>query len=132
MAPAPLVVYQRMLLDTAQDPPVTATAPPDEELTPLDGCRLVDEVELVADDADDEAAELLDACELDADVPGIVAALTAAKTPTPASELAAAPTVRRCSSRRAASRERTLAWVEFVGSMCPSLAEAAKSYLRAG
>jgi len=36
-APAPRVVYQRRLLDTGQcEAPETATALPDEELTPLE------------------------------------------------------------------------------------------------
>jgi hypothetical protein len=53
-----------------------------------------DELELVLDDSlvvlvEDDA--VLD----DADVPGIVAALTAAKTPTPAIAATDAPTVRR-------------------------------------
>jgi len=111
---------------------VTATEPPDEEPTPRDGCRLLDEVELVDADADEEVVAVFVACEADADVPGIVAALTAANTPTAASEPAAAPTVRRSSIRKAASRERTRARVAFVISMGPSLKEGAKSYLRGG
>jgi hypothetical protein len=106
---------------------VTATAPPDEELTPLDGCRLLTELELDdddVDDVDDEVADVFAACAVA--VPGMVAALTAAKTPTPASEPAAAPTVRRWSNRRAASRERTLARVALVVGMGLSLPEGAK------
>lgn len=92
---------------------MTTTEPPDDELTPLDGCRLPDELELDdgdVDDVDDVDGEVADEfADCAADVPGMVAALTAAKTPTPASEAAATPTVRRCSNRSAASRERTLA-----------------------
>jgi hypothetical protein len=119
-------------LDTGQDPPVTATAPPDEELTPLEGCRLLDELELVDEEVDDEVADVFEACAVDVDVPGIVAALTAANTPTPAREPAAAPTVKRCSKRKAASRDRTLARVASVAAMGLSLPEGAKSYLGAG
>jgi hypothetical protein len=114
---------------------VTATGLPDVELTPLDGCRLPDELELdddEVDDVDDEVAAVFAACAVDVDAPGMVAALTAAKTPTPASEPAAAPTVRRCSNRSAASRERTRAWVALVVGMGLSLPDGAKSYLRAG
>ena len=52
----------------------------------------------------DESLELLvelEALEVDADVPGMVAALTAAKTPTPATAAIDAPTVMR-SRRRSA------------------------------
>ena len=131
-APAPRVVYQRTLEDTRQDPPVTATGVLDDELTPLDGCRALEELEVELELVDDEVADVFDAWEVEADVPGMVAALTAANTPTPATAPAAAPTVRRCSKRKAASRERTLAWVALVVSMAPSLPEAAKPYLRAG
>jgi hypothetical protein len=93
-APAPRVVYQRTLLDTVQDPPVTTTALPDDELTPLD--ELEELVELADGDVDDVAVD--EAVPDDEDeLPGMVAALTAAKTPTPASAPTAAPTVRRCS-----------------------------------
>ncbi|OLB81078.1 MAG: hypothetical protein AUI15_40455 [Actinobacteria bacterium 13_2_20CM_2_66_6] len=92
-------MYQRTLEDTRQDPPVTATAPPDDELTPLDDCRpleeLAVELELVDLDVDVDALDVFEACDVDDDVPGMVAALTAANTPTPASALAAAPIVRR-------------------------------------
>ena len=44
-----------------------------------------------------------------ADVPGMVAALIAAKTPTPATAATDAPTVMLWSRRRALSRERALA-----------------------
>ena len=115
---------------------MTATGVLDDELTPLEGCRPLEELEveleLVDDEVADEVADVFDAWEVEADVPGMVAALTAANTPTPATAPAAAPTVRRCSKRKAASRERTLAWVALVVSMAPSLPEAAKPYLRAG
>src|SRR6266567_1971084 len=74
-APAPRVVYQRTPEDKRQEPPVTATAPPEDELTPLDDCRPLEELELV-DDEVEEVDEVFDAC--DVDVPGMVAALTAA------------------------------------------------------
>jgi len=119
-------VYQRTPEDKRQEPPVTATAPPEDELTPLDDCRPLEELELV-DDEVEEVDEVFDAC--DVDVPGMVAALTAANTATPANAPTAAPTVRRCSKRNAASRARTLAWVGLVISMGPSLPEGAKPYL---
>ena len=45
----------------------------------------------------------------DADVPGMVAALTTAKTPTPANAPIAAPAVNRLRRRMASSRARILA-----------------------
>ena len=65
---------------------------------------------------DDVVEDLLDVDVVDAELPGIVAALTALRRPTAASAAAAAPTVRRFSSRRAASR----AWMRVV-SMFASL-----------
>jgi hypothetical protein len=44
-------------------------------------------------------------------MPGMVDALTAPKTPTPASAPMAAPVVSRLSRRNAASRARILSWV---------------------
>ena len=93
-APAPRVVYQRTLLLTAQrEPPLTATPLLDEELTPLFGWIVPDEL-----DVEVESLALLvevEALEAEADVPGMVAALTAAKTPTPATAAIDAPTVIR-------------------------------------
>jgi hypothetical protein len=65
-----------------------------------------DEVE---DDVDVEVADAL-AVELLA-VPGIVLALMAPNSPTPATALIAAQVVSRFRRRMAASRARTLAWV---------------------
>lgn len=98
-APAPRVVYQRTLLLTGQlEAPETAEAVPDDELTPLDGCRLLAELEDVADDEDEVVVDVPDGWPADADVPGMVAALTAPKRPTPATAAIAAPTVSRFSS----------------------------------
>jgi len=138
-APAPRVVYQRTLLLTAQrEPPLTATPPLDEELTPLLDWIVLDAL----DESDESEVEVLDeplvllveleALEGEADVPGMVAALTAAKTPTPATAAIEAPTVMRSRSRSASSRERARARVEFVGSMPDRLPYAPKPCLRAG
>jgi len=141
-APAPRVVYQRTLLDTGQrEAPETATPPPDEEPTPLEDFSPLDEED---EDEEDEDVDVLDEVEvlevaevavsLDAEeelVPGMVAALTAPKTPTPATAANAAPNVRRLSSRIAASRARTRMAVWSVLSMGYSLAEGAKPHLRA-
>ena len=139
-APAPRVVYQRTLLDTGQwEAPETATPPPDEELTPLEDCSPLDEEDEEVEDVDVLAeVEVLEvddvAVSLDAEVelvPGMVAALTAPKIPTPATAAKAAPKVRRLSSRIAASRARTRTAVWSVLSMGYSLAEGAKPHLRA-
>lgn len=81
---------------------------------------------------DDEAELELEPELVDAAVPGIVAALTAAKMPTPATAAMEAPTVMLCSRRRASSRVRALARVTCVGSMVDSMGRAAKPYLRSG
>ncbi len=87
-------MYQRTLLLTAQrEPPLTATPLLDEELTPLFGWIVPDEL-----DVEVESLVLLvevEALEAEADVPGMVAALTAAKTPTRATAASDAPTVIR-------------------------------------
>jgi hypothetical protein len=62
----------------------------------------LDEVELVV--------AVLAVCEV-AVVPGMVDALTAPSTPTPASAPTATPVVSRLSRRKAASRARILSWV---------------------
>jgi hypothetical protein len=102
-APAPRVVYQSRAFDTAQcDAPDTARPEPLlVELTPLEGCSPLDEVA----ELDDEDDVVFDADALVEDAPGMVAALTAAKTPTAATAPTAAPTVRRLRRRSAASRE---------------------------
>ena len=120
-APAPRVVYQRRLFGTADqcEPPVTTMPVPDDELTPLEGWSPLDELDEVDEVEDvvvDEEAvpdvPAVDAVELDD--PGMVAALTALKTPTPAMAARAAPVVRRLSLRIAASRTRILVSFSFL------------------
>ena len=98
-APAPRVVYQRTLLLTAQrEPPLTATPLLVEELTPLLDWMVLDESDELEVDVLEDSLVLLveeDAVLDDAAVPGMVAALTAAKTPTPATAATDAPTVSR-------------------------------------
>ncbi len=134
-APAPRVVYQRTLLLKAQrEPPVTATPVPEDELTPLfDSMVLPDEVDVLEELSvvplvdEDAEVELVEAA-----VPGIVAALTAAKMPTPATAAIEAPTVMLCSRRSASSRVRARARTSCVGSMFDSMGGAANPYLRSG
>jgi len=103
-APAPRVVYQRMLLDNVQcEAPDTTEPVLVDEPTPLDGCKLLDALDELEDDEDDA----LDVCERDDVVPGFVTALTAPNTPTPAIEARAAPIVIWFSNRSAASRTFT-------------------------
>lgn len=86
---------------------MTATPVPDDDVIPLEGWIVLDELEDCEVDAFEEEVPLEDeAVGADADVPGMVAALTAAKTPTPATAASDAPTVRRCRRRSASSRER--------------------------
>jgi hypothetical protein len=98
-APAPRVVYQRTLLLTAQrEPPLTATPLLVEEPTPLLDWIVVEEPEELDVDVLEESLVLLveeEAVLDDAACPGMVAALTAAKTPTPATAATDAPTVNR-------------------------------------
>jgi hypothetical protein len=105
-----------MLLDTRQrDAPVVAWATPDEEVTPVDGCRLLE----VEDEVDVEV-ELLEVAALaveEAEVPGMVAAPTAPSTATDATAPNAAATVRRFMSASAVSRDRMRRSVESVASM---------------
>jgi hypothetical protein len=93
-------------LFTAQrEPPLTATPLLDEELTPLLDWIVPDELDEFDEVSEELEVEVLDeslvllvefeAVEAEADVPGIVAALTAANTPTPATAATDAPTVRR-------------------------------------
>ena len=63
----------------------------------------------------------VEAVEGEADVPGIVAALTAANTPTPATDAIDKLTVRFCRRRSAWSRVRARARVAFVNSMSDRL-----------
>jgi hypothetical protein len=59
-APAPRVVYQRIELDTGDhDPPDTTVPLPDDELTPLEGCR-PDDADDCDEDVDDVDAEALE------------------------------------------------------------------------
>ena len=91
----------------------------------LDGVEVLEELSVVPLVDDDAVLELVDAA-----VPGIVAALIAAKMPTPATAAIDAPTVMFCNRRRASSRVRALTRVTFVGSMVESMGRAAKPYLR--
>ena len=127
-APAPRVVYQRRLFVIAQcDAPDTAEPVLVDELTPLDGCRLLDELdddefEDVDVDVDDDVVEELDVCVVEEDVPGLVAALTAPNTPTPARARIETLTVMRLSKLNAASRAAARTRVARVVSMataCP-------------
>jgi hypothetical protein len=53
-------VYQRIELDTgAHDPPDTTVPLPDDELTPLEGCR-PDDAEACDEDVDDVDVEALE------------------------------------------------------------------------
>jgi len=83
--------------------------PPDEEVTPLEDWSPLDEDvdvldEVEALDVEELAVWVEDEVEV---VPGMVAALTALKTPSPATAAKAAPVVSRWSRLRAASRART-------------------------
>jgi hypothetical protein len=85
-----------------------------EEVTPpLDGWRLLDDelVELEAADDEPEASVGVDA------LPGMVAALMAANTPTAPRATAPTQKVNRFSSRRPASRA-SMRVISMVGSLC--------------
>ena len=125
-APAPRVVYQSRLFVIAQcDAPDTAEPVLVDELTPLDGCRLLDELdddEFADEDEDEDVVEELDVCVVEEDVPGLVAALTAPNTPTPARARIETLTVMRLSKLNAASRAAARTRVARVVSMataCP-------------
>ncbi|HET7338179.1 MAG TPA: hypothetical protein VFK22_01410, partial [Candidatus Dormibacteraeota bacterium] len=106
---------------------MTATALPEDELMPADDWMVLEALDEL-DELVDVEAVLVDA----AAEPGIVCALTTAKTPTPTRAAIALPTV-RCSSRRSASsRIRARARVVLVVSMLESVGETAKPFLRAG
>jgi hypothetical protein len=115
-------VYQRRLFDTAQrEAPDTACAVlPDDEVTPLEDCRPLEELDVLVDveaeDVSSELDELTVAVVDEAGLPGMVRALTAPSTPTPPAAAKAVMKVRRLSSRSAASRARAR------GSMAQSLA----------
>jgi hypothetical protein len=121
------------LVTTQCDAPVTASPPVAAAPTPLEGSSPEDELEELVELleveevpvlADEVAVVPVAAVVLD-DVPGMVAALTALKTPTAATAANAAPTVSRFRSRRAASRAR-MRCSECVLSMVDSLAAAAR------
>ena len=124
-----------------REPPLTATPLLDEELTPpLDGIvpdevDEFDELELElseSEELDESLAPLVDvvAADVGVVVPGMVAALTAAKTPTPATAATEAPTVICCRRRSAWSRDR--ARVAFEGSMPDTLRYSAEPCLKVG
>jgi hypothetical protein len=79
------------------------------------GVVIVASPDEVEDDAEVEEDDAL-AVEVLA-LPGIVLALIAPNSPTPATALIAAHVVRRFRRRMAASRARTLAWVVSLVSM---------------
>src|SRR5579864_7975920 len=128
-APAPRVVYQSRVSGTLgqRDPPETTTGVPDEELTPVEACRLL-ELDDVDEDVDDADVELL-APWVAVALPGIVAAPMAPNTPTAARALIATPVVRRFRVSMAASRALTRASV--VLSMFESVPTASQVTLRA-
>lgn len=97
---------------------MTAWATPDEELTPVEVCRLPEEFEAVELD---EVAVVGSLEGLDVEEPGMVSALTALKTPTAATAAMPAPSVRRFRSPSAASRALMRWSVSLVLSMDSSL-----------
>src|SRR6266850_2109272 len=106
-------------------PPETTTPEPDEdELMGVD-----DEPSPDVEDVDEAELEVavLAVCELVV-APGMVDALTAPSTPTPASAPTPTPVVKRLSRRNAASRARTLSWVFLF--MDASFAAASETSLR--
>ena len=86
------------MLTVQREPPLTATPLLVEELTPLLDWIVLDESdELEVEVLEDSLVVLVeeDAVLDDAAAPGMVAALAAAKTPTPAKAATDAPTVNR-------------------------------------
>jgi hypothetical protein len=121
------VVYQSSVSFTAEDyePPETATGAaedeltvPDEEASPLDDA--VVELELV-ELVPVEALDVLAVALVEAETPGTVIALTAPKTPTPATAATATPAVTWLSSDRARSRALIVSCAELVFSMAVRL-----------
>src|SRR5438552_11832334 len=99
-APAPRVVYQRSVSGTGQcEAPETTTPLPDEdELTPLEGWRLAEELDDVEDVEEvDVEVDDVDAEDVAEAVPGMVAAPIAPNTPRPANAPTALEAVRRVS-----------------------------------
>src|SRR3989442_91356 len=108
-ARAPRVVYQRSVSGTGQcEAPETTTPLPDEdELTPLEGWRLLEELDELDDVDEVEDVEVAvddDVDEVAVVVPGMVAAPIPPKMPTPANAPMALSAVKRLSARNAASR----------------------------
>ena len=105
-APAPRVAYQRSVSGTGQcEAPETTTPLPDEdELTPLEGWRLAEELDDVEDVEEVDVEVDVDAEDVAEVVPGMVAAPIAPNTPRPANAPTALKAVRRLSARNAASR----------------------------
>jgi hypothetical protein len=123
------VVYQRRvsLTDEGYEPPETATAELDEERTdPDDDWRALEDV---LDDDDVVAALAVAVDDDEAETPGMVTALMAPKTPTPATAAKAMPVVSWLSSDSALSRARILASAVFVLSMLVRLRSASQSSL---
>lgn len=116
---------------------MTAVPPLDAELTPVEVWRPdeldeldefveLDVVDWVSSDEVEVAELLAGVAEV---LPGMVAALTALNSPTPATAAKAAPTVRRLSRRIAASRARIRRSVAWVLSMANTVGLSAKSYV---
>ena len=124
-APAPLVVYQRIVSfigGAVYEPPETATPEPDEELTGVgEAWTPVDDVPLAVEVVPEAVDVLAVAPEEVAAVPGIVLALTAPRMPTPAMAPNASPAVRRLSILVAASRAWILLSGMFSFSMIPTV-----------
>ena len=103
-----------------QAPDTACAVLPDDEVTPLEDCRPLEELDVLVDveaeDVSSELDELTVAVVDEAGLPGMVRALTAPSTPTPPAAAKAVMKVRRLSSRSAASRARA------PGSMAQSLA----------
>ena len=123
-APAPRVVYHRTVSGTAGqcEPPDTTMPGPLEEPRPLKPWKpdVLDRESWLCEEVaePDPLPVPLEPVEAwTVDVPGIVAALTAAKTPTPATAATATQVVTSSSSFRAASRCSTRASVGFTRSM---------------
>jgi hypothetical protein len=120
-------VYQSSVSLTGEDyePPVTATEVLDEELTvpDEDASPLDDEVEEleVVEPAPVAALAVVEAALVDAETPGMVIALTAPKTPTPAMAATATPAVTWLRRDSARSRALILSCAELVFSIAVRL-----------
>jgi hypothetical protein len=132
-------VYQRIVSVTTEvcyEPPDTATPELDAEPTvPDDAWRLLGEV-LDEDEVDELEVASLAALAVapededdEAEAPGIVSALTAPKTPTPATAAKAMPAVMWFSRESARSRAWILASAAFVLSMVIRVRSATESSL---